>query len=337
MISNSLLVSLVGGGTISLMAMLLFRFHPLWAPVEGPVLDLALLLVPVTLATLLLQHLLLGVQEVKWYNVSDITGKGAFLVLCGLFAVIVRQWRVEFVVIIALVSALITFLLAGGRLLATAGHLPPPDLRLLRTQAAYGLKAYFVCLAGYAVLKSDVIMVKYIAGGTAAGYYSLASSMTDFVYMFPVVVGMMLFPVLTSTMNPLQRWYRARVTMVVVTAIMLLIALSAGLIAKPLVAWVYGRDFLPAVPAFLVLCPAIVFYGANTVVSIYFSSCGLPWFSVWIWSLAAALNIGLNLFTIRYWGIVGAAISSLITYSGLFAAQYAHANRTANEEQICLT
>jgi O-antigen/teichoic acid export membrane protein len=329
MISNSLLVSLAGGGMISLMVLLLFRFRPLWAPVDGAVLSLALLMIPVTLGTLLLQNLLIGIQEVKWYNVSDITGKTAFLVLCGLFAVIVRRWTVEFVMIIALVSALVTFLIAGARLLATAGYLPRPDLRLMRIQAAYGLRSYFVCLAGYVVLKSDVIMVKYMAGGTAAGYYSLASSMTDLVYMFPVVVGMMLFPELSSTTNPLQRWYQARLTMRSVTGIMLLIALSAGLIAKPFVAWVYGRDFLPAVPAFLVLCPAIVFYGANTVISIYFSSCGLPWFSVWIWSLAAALNIGLNLVTIRHWGIVGAAVSSLITYSGLFAAQYAHAKRTA--------
>jgi O-antigen/teichoic acid export membrane protein len=333
LISNSLLVSLLAGGMISLLVLLLFRLCPAWAPVDGSVLNLALLLIPVILGGLLLQNLLLGIHEVKWYNVSDITGKAAFLVLCALLAVTVHRWTVVSFMVIALASALVTFLIAGGRLLAITGHLPAPDLSLIRMQAGYGLKSYFVCLAGYAVLKSDILIVKQVAGATAAGYYSLASTMTDCFYMFPVVVGMMLFPALSGAANPLQRWNRAKNTMLGVTAIMLLLSVSAALIARPMIVFVYGRDFLPALPAFLILSVAIVFYGANTVVSIYLSSCGLPWFSVCVWPAAAAFNIGLNLYAIRRWGIVGAAISSLITYSALFAAQYPYARRTVDGEQ----
>jgi len=90
---------------------------------------------------------------------------------------------------------------------------------------------------------------------------------------------------------------------------------------------VFGARFLPAIPAFLILCVAIVFYGANSMISIFFSSCGQPWFSVWMWFGAALLNIGINLVAIPHLGIVGAAISSLITYVALFAVQYGFAAR----------
>jgi O-antigen/teichoic acid export membrane protein len=333
LISNSLLVSLVGGGGISLLVLLLFKLCPAWAPVQGAVLDLALWLIPVTLGVLLLQNLLLGIQEVKWYNVTDITGKGLFLLSCGTFTIALHHWDPEYVMVVALASALATFLMAGARLMAITGRLPRPDFDLIRLQAGYGLKSYVICLAGYVVLKSDVLIVKQMAGAAAAGYYSLASSMTDYVYMFPTVVGMMLFPALSATASPLQRWNRAKKTMLGIIGIMSLLSLCAAIIARPVIALVYGRDFLPALPAFLVLCLAIVFYGANTVISIYFSSSGLPWFSVGIWPAAAALNIGLNLYAIRKWGIVGAAISSLLTYSALFLAQYSHARRTVGREQ----
>jgi O-antigen/teichoic acid export membrane protein len=333
LISNSLLVSFAGGGVVSLLVLLLFRLYPAWAPVQGVVLDLVLLLIPVTLGVLLLQNLLLGIQEVKWYNITDIVGRLLFLLLCGIFTIALHHRDPEYVMVIALVSALATFLMTGARLLVITGRLPRPDFRLIRRQAGYGLKAYVISLAGYAVLKSDVLIVKQMAGAAAAGYYSLASSMTDYVYMFPTVVGMMLFPALSATVSPLQRWNRAKKTTIGIVGVMSLLSLSAAIIARPVIALVYGRDFLPALPAFLVLCLAIVFYGANTMISIYFSSSGLPWFAVGIWPAAAALNIGLNLYAIRKWGIVGAAISSLLTYSALFLAQYSHARRTVDREQ----
>jgi O-antigen/teichoic acid export membrane protein len=331
LISNSLLVSLLGGSLSSLLVMFLFCVRPNWAPVRGAVLVIALTLIPVTLASLLLQNLLLGIQEVKWYNISDITGKAFFLVLCGILA-LKGRWTATSFMAIAFASVLMTVFITTGRLLSIVHSLPFPDLHLMWRQAGYGFKSYVVSIAAYVVLKADVLMVKQMAGSVAAGFYSLASSMTDYVYMFPTVVGMMLFPALSATASPLRRWNRAKKTTLVVTAIMALLSLCTAAGAKPLIELVYGREFLPALPAFVVLCMAIVFYSANNVVSIYFSSCGLPWFSVWIWPVAAGFNVILNLYFIKHWGIIGASVSSLVTYSSLFAVQYRYASVTAAKE-----
>jgi O-antigen/teichoic acid export membrane protein len=329
LLSNSLCVSAAGGGSISLVLLLLFKMRPAWAPVNGGVLRMVLALIPVTLGGLLMQNLLLGIQQVKWFNLVDVAGRGVTVVVCGTAALLFRSLKAEQVVGIALLSTLVTFLLAAGRVLFITRRLPRPDLTLLRSHVSYGIRPYVSCLSAYAVLKIDVLMVKNMAGNAAAGYYSLASNMTDFIYMLPAVVAMMLFPALSSTADPGQRWNRARKTLAGVTAMMVLIALCAAVVAKPLTGFAYGKEFLPAVPSFLVLCCAIVFYGANNVVSTYFASCGQPWFTVWIWPASALLNIGLNLYCIARWGIVGAAISSLVTYSMLFLVQYGYAKGVA--------
>ncbi len=327
--SNALTVGIGLGGGIALLLGILFHLHPSWAPVRGYLLLGGLLLIPATLLGMLLQNLLLAVREVKWYNIAELTSRAGIVVgLVGIWLVM-RGVRPAEVVLCALSATCLSFCIDAIRLLSITRALPPPSFSLLRSQASYGLRAYLTCLAGYVVLKSDILLVKYLAGDTATGLYSLASSMTDFIYTFPTVVGMILFPMLSSTATMEGRWRRARKTMAGIALIMSVISLTAALLATPAIRIAFGSRYLPAVPAFLVLCVAIVFYGANSVISIFFSSCGQPWFSVFVWIGGAVLNIGLNLVVIPRWGIVGAAYSSLITYMALFFVQYAIAPRYA--------
>ena len=327
LISNSLAASFLVGGAVSVALLLLFTMRPALSPVSGTVLYLVMGLAPALLGSLLAQNLLLGIHQVKWFNLVDLAGRIWFVLTCAAWALRFHTVTTEQVVAMTLASTLVTLVLAVGRLLFIAQRLPRPELALLVEHFSYGVRPYLSSLAAYAVLKIDVLMVKNMAGSAATGYYSLASNMTDLLYMFPTVVCMMLFPSLLNIQDFAQRWYRAQKILTGVLCIMSLIALSAALVAKPLVALVYGEQYLPSVPPFLVLCCAIVFYGATSVISNYFASCGQPWFSVWIWPAAAILNVGLNLYCIPRWGIVGAATSSLLTYSALFVTQYTYAHR----------
>lgn len=327
LLSNALAISVVVGGCISLGLWLVFTNIPKWAPAHNGLLAGALLLIPTLLAQLLLQNLLLGIQEVKWYNFTELLSRISFIALLTGMWLTGRGIDPTAVLMMALIGNVITVLSAVSRLLYQAGGLHWPSLSLLRMEAGYGLRSYIICLAGYMVLKSDILMVKYLAGDSATGLYSLASSMTDLVYTFPSVVGMILFPMLSTTGGIDAKWRRARKTAVGIAAIMAGIAIVAGALATPLTRIAYGSRFLPAVPAFLILCVAIVFYGANSVISIFFSSCGQPWLSVWIWPAGAVFNIVVNLVAIPRLGIVGAALSSLATYSLLLLVQYSLAAR----------
>lgn len=331
--SNAIAVAVGVGGGIAAALGFVFWLRPAWAPVHGYTLLGGLLLIPALLALLLLQNLLLALREVKYYNVSELTTRAGFVAVFAFLWLVFHIVSPTEVVFFSLSATCISICISGVRLLSITRGLPLPSFSLLRSQASYGVRSYLTCLAGYIVLKSDILLVKYLAGDTATGLYSLASSMTDFIYTFPSVVGMILFPMLSSTGTMDARWRRARKTMAGIAVIMSAISLTAALLAAPAVRIAFGSRFLPAVPAFLVLSVAIVFYGANSVISIFFSSCGQPWFSVFVWIGGALLNIGLNFLLIPRWGIVGAAYSSLIAYIALFFVQYTIAPRYARHRR----
>ncbi|MGO9275598.1 MAG: oligosaccharide flippase family protein [Terriglobia bacterium] len=324
LISNSLLVAGVAGGFVSLLLFVVIAIRPAWAPLPGGILSTTLLWIPLALGYLLLQNLLIGVQQVKTYNVVEIASRLSFLALVTLL-VLARDVSALHVVIAGLAASGFSLALALWRLLPISGALPKPDWALLRRQGGYGLRSYLGGVFAYMVLKIDVLMVKYMAGATQAGYYSLSSSLTDFVNTFPPIVGLILFPTLTGTVSVLQRWKRAKMAAIGVAGLMCLIAGAAIIVARPFIILAFGRAYLPSVPSFRILSVAIVFYAANNMISIYLASSGFPWFGVWVWLGAAALNIGLNLVAIPRYGITGAAVSSLVTYSVILLVQALYA------------
>lgn len=83
-------------------------------------------------------------------------------------------------------------------------------------------------------------------------------------------------------------------------------------LGKQLIGFVYGNDYLPAVPvlyvlSFLILRSALGFWG------VIFSAKEKPEYPVYISFFAMILNIILNYFMILRWGIVGAGIATVVS------------------------
>ena len=159
---NSLLVSGVAG-LAALAAYLVLKSWSSLAPVEDPLLALMLLAVPLGLANLLFQNLLIGTQRIRAYNVIDLTTRvlGVLLV-----AATVPLGIVSPEVVFALVQAAVVISLAWMFL-----HLRPAfdgrlrvSLATLRGGLGYGLRAYLGSLAAFLVLKSDIVLVSYLRG-----------------------------------------------------------------------------------------------------------------------------------------------------------------------------
>jgi len=94
----------------------------------------------------------------------------------------------------------------------------------------------------------------------------------------------------------------------------------AALLAKPVLGLLYGKEFLPAVPAFIWLLPGIVMLSINTILMNYFAAIGMPPITVYSPMIAVIINIVLNLKLIRSLGIVGASISSVVSYGIMLIA-----------------
>jgi O-antigen/teichoic acid export membrane protein len=317
LIGNSLAVGLLGSGLGCLIAAAFLAVFSASAPVSGTTLAIALAGIPLGTTLLLLQNLLLGVQRIHALNAVEVGTRlfslAAIVLLIALGATTPNLVLAASLAATAVGGCWTLFLLRARRSSWTV------SFELLRTHMGFGLKAFLANLFAFMLLRIDVLMVQDLRGSADTGFYSIAVSMADVLYVLPMVVGMILFPRLSGMGDPLMQWRATRRVAWVTAGILVVAAVTAGIVAHPFVSVLYGNEFLPAVPAFLLLLPGIVTLGTYTVVSRFYASTGLPWFAVYAPGVCAGINILLNLVLIPKVGINGASIASSVCYTLMLA------------------
>jgi antigen flippase len=320
LMANSAVVSLGIAPTVAVAFWIVFLAAPDTAPVQGTLLWLALLAVPIGLAYLLFQNLLLGLQEFRAYNIVDLaTRLGGLVLLLAILAAGVRNVSSLFAASIAPNAAAAVWAWARAR--AMTDQPARASVALLRTTLSYGLRAYLGAFFAFMLLRSDLLIVKYDLGAARAGYYSVAVSLADLLYVVPTIVGLVIFPRLASILDGSERRRLAGRATLALTALMTLAAGVAALLARPGIDLVFGTRFAPAATAFSILAAAMIFYGPNNMVSNYAAASGYPWFAVWIWLVGLVANVALNLALIPALGITGSALASLICYALVAVSQ----------------
>lgn len=197
------------------------------------------------------------------------------------------------------------------------------DVGTLRRSLDLGLKTHAGNIAHYLFLRMDYFLVNYFLGASATGYYGLATSLAERIWM---VVG----PIYTATMSQITASAREKSIALVVkilrVVVFLLALLAAGLAAAGplLIPLLYGRQFLPAYVPLAWLLPGVVFFGASWFLGLFFIgqltrpeiTSKIAWFGL-------AISIPLYVGLIRLFGIVGAAAASTLVYLFIFGATFA--------------
>jgi O-antigen/teichoic acid export membrane protein len=312
LLGNSLVVS-AGCGIVMLVVFLLLQLRPEIAPIRGTLLTLTFLAVPAGLASLLLQNLLIGTQQIRAYNAIDLTTRVLAVLLVAATAPL---GLVSPEVIFALVLATVV-LGAAWSFLRLRAQLHGPiswSPETLRACLPYGLRAYLATLFGFLVLKSDIVLVTYLRGAVETGYYAIAIGLADILLMLPLVVGMILFPKLSAAPDLAARWRLVRrvlTVMVPATPLGLVVTYFA---AGPLIRLAYGTAFSPSTAAVGWLLPGIGCYAINGILMNFFASCGMPMVVVYSPFVALVVNVCANLLLVPRMGFVGASISSSLAY-----------------------
>jgi O-antigen/teichoic acid export membrane protein len=322
LLGNSLVVSAASGG-IALVAFLLLRLLPGLAPISGTLLALTLLAIPAGLASLLLQNLLIGTQQIRAYNTIDLATRVLAVLLVAATAPLgLVSPEAVFGVVLATVV-----LGALWSLLRLRSGIEGPlawSYDTLRECLPYGLRAYAGSLFVFLVLRSDILLVSTLRGAVETGYYAIAVGLADLLLMLPTVVGTILFPRLSAIPDLAARWQLVRrVLRVMLPATPVALGL-AYLAAGPLIRIAYGAAFAPSAAAVGWLLPGVGCYAINGVLMNFLASCGMPRVVVVGPLLALVLNVAANLALIPRLGFVGAAIASSLAYALMLAISLAY-------------
>ena len=294
-----------------------YIFWPNLAPLGGTLFLLALASVPVGIAYLLMQGLLLGVNEVRAYNVIECAGKFlALLLICVFVALRFRSAELFFAITVSAAAA--SSLWAFSRLARISPKRPVVSFGVFQQTIGLGIKAYLILFFGFLVLRIDLLMVKYMLGATQAGYYSISQLLAENTTMLPVVIGLLLFPKLSSLNDREGKLRLSNKAVLATAALMLPVVAIAAFAAAPLISIAFGRNFLPAAAPFVWLMPGTFFLAIEIVMVQLLNSEGFPPVIVFAWIADTVLNIALNFWAIPRYGIVGASIVSSVCYFAIF-------------------
>ncbi len=268
--------------------------------------------IPIGLLYLLAQNALLGLRAIRWFNLLQLAldaGNALVLVLCfwvGWHSP-ARFYGASFAVTaLAGVTALLVLLRrAGGRAEWPPAELVAPTLR-------YGARAYFATLLAYLVINFDLLMVAGLRGARDAGYYAIAGRIGEMLSLAPAAIGAMLFATVSAKRE--GQWAFARRVTLTLALVLPPLLLLAAVLARPVIALLFGSEFLPAVAALLWLLPGVYALSVNMQLMNYFGGTGMPPVTMVGPGVGLLANVLLNLWWIPRYGIVGAAASSSVAY-----------------------
>jgi O-antigen/teichoic acid export membrane protein len=278
--------------------------------------EVALLPMLALLPFVLLQVYLLGIvqalERFREYNIQQIVPN--VLALVGM--AIVLLWMRAGLIGAVLLQAAINVFVTGW--LALRVHRLAPirarfDAELGRGMLAFGGKSYLQTLAATLHLRIDQYMIGYLLDPTQVGLYAVAVNLTNLLLRAPDALGTVLFPRLAGTSDARAHAATAEVCRLTVALVALgaLAFVVLGPLAIPLL---FGERFRGAIAPMLVLLPGIVMMSLYLILSRNFTSRNRQQVNIVAAGLALGINVGSNLWLVPHWGIVGAALSSCLSY-----------------------
>jgi len=164
-------------------------------------------------------------------------------------------------------------------------------------------------------MRIDQVMIKEMLGDQEVGIYSAAVRLSEVCYFLPVIITNSLFPAILSAKKVNEDLYFARLqklyTLMIWTAIV--IAVPMTLLSNWLVELLYGEAYNAAGKVLMINIWAGVFVFLSAAFGKFLIAENLAIINTYRTVLGAALNIVLNYFFIKIYGVNGAAFSTLIS------------------------
>jgi antigen flippase len=198
-----------------------------------------------------------------------------------------------------------------------------PDPGALQQGEGFAGRSFLVSLLGLIVLRINVLLLGSYADPSEVGYYSVAAQLNDVLIILPAAMSAALFPRLVSMQT--GRW-RATLRSFSGFGALYLVACIAAAACAPLLPYLFGASFAPAVGIFYWLVPSAFFIGMTSILSQYLAALGLPRSLLAVWAAATAVVLVVSLWLIPRGGAVGAAQALSLACAFLFVAVFALAS-----------
>jgi polysaccharide transporter, PST family len=189
-------------------------------------------------------------------------------------------------------------------------------VRILRDSWPLSLGALSIAI----YMRIDQVMLGEMAGDKAVGIYSAAVRLTEASYCIPVVIVSSLFPAILQSKAADENFYYRRLQRLfsLMVALSLSIAVPVSLLSGWIVATLFGDGFAEAGPILAIYVWASFFVFLGVAQGPWDLAENLTRLALFRLASGAGLNIVLNLLLIPVYGVIGAAVATVISQA--FAA-----------------
>ncbi len=171
-------------------------------------------------------------------------------------------------------------------------------------------------LMGSVMLNTDIIMLGWFRSANDIGYYSVGQKIIFVLYVLPAVISTAAFPALTRLASQQKKGEFAELlvkTIKTTLIIALPVAVGGIIVAPKLINLLFGPEYQAAVTAFRILLASLVINYPSTVLGNALFAYDQQKQFIKYAAIGAGGNIVFNLALIPYWGVEGAAVSTLFT------------------------
>ncbi|ENT6808901.1 flippase [Vibrio vulnificus] len=164
-------------------------------------------------------------------------------------------------------------------------------------------------------MRIDQIMIKQMLDEHEVGIYSAAVKLSEAWYFLPTIITSSLFPAILNAKKNNELLYYSRLQNLY--TFMVLIALSVALpttfLADGIINYLYGSSYQGAGEVLIIHIWSGIFVGLGVARGGWIISENLQLYSMFYLTLGMVVNVAGNLLLIPYYGISGAAFSTLIS------------------------
>jgi len=265
-----------------------------------------------------LRSILIGMQLIFKVNLVDIFSRFAYLIF------LIVLYCISYFKIIVITPVLIV---AGNIGLSSAliiafGVISYPffdhlkgSLHQITEIMKYSIPCYLGNLVQFLNYRLDIFIVSFFIGTTGVGLYLLAVTIAQLVWLLSTAFSTALFPsIATSTNNDPENAKRsARITrLVLLTSFISAIGIVC---LSPFIPILFGEKFRGSILPLLWILPGIVMFSIVNILASFFAGIGKPKINFYVSFIGVIFTITLDFLLIPRWGIVGASITSSISYS----------------------
>ena len=257
-------------------------------------------------------------QQIKKYSLF------VFLQTYGMVALVAYAvfsgYGISGAVLSILVSKILVLLIMSSLIISGIG-IKIPEFSHLKEYLHFGLPIVPSNLSNWIVDSSDRYLIGYLMGVAFVGYYAPGYAMGYIIYMFMAPLSVLLLPTLSKLYDEgkeeeVRTYLRYCLKYFLLLAIPSAFGLS--LLSKQFLITLSTQEI--AMNGYLItpfIAVSMIFYGIYAIISQIIILVKKTKIIGMIWMLAAAINFGLNVVFIPHFGILSAAVTTLVAY--LFA------------------